>query len=94
MRKRLEQPAELLHGHADPGIGDLELHDIATVPDHPPGGEHDLPVFRELGGVAQQVEQALAQLGLVGAHRARFGAQSTTSVLAFLLISGSITDCT
>ena len=66
--ERLKQLAELRLGHADAGIRDLELEPVALVPGQPSGGERDRALLGELGGIAQQIEQVLAQLRLIGAH--------------------------
>ena len=71
----LEQPADLLLGHADAGVGHVEgdarlagcglrSRETASV---------TVAVLGELRGVAQQVDQALLELGQVGAHRADVG---------------------
>src|SRR5262245_22701585 len=55
-----EQLAELLCRHADAGIGDRELDEVATVDDFA-GAQRDLALLGELAGIAQEVEQDLPQ---------------------------------
>ena len=66
--ERLEQPAELLLGHPDPGVGDGEGEPVVGLSLH---GQADGAVVGELGGVGEQVEQRLPHLGQVGVHRRR-----------------------
>ena len=75
------------------GIGDAELHDIATVPDHPPGGDN-LPCSVSLAALLNRLNRLWRSLVWSERIAPASSARSTTSVLAFLLISGSITDCT
>ena len=84
LRERLEQPGELLRRHANPGIRHLELHHVGPLVDDPAHASVIRPRFCELGSVAQEVEQALAQLGLIGAHRARHLARSPPPVCCVL----------
>jgi hypothetical protein len=71
LRKFLEQPTHLLFGHADPGIGDGNHDRIAAIDLLRLRGNGDGTVFRELVGIARQVEQRLPEAGLVGVHRAQ-----------------------
>ena len=63
----------MLLRHADAGVGDAEDQDGVGPRSLAAGAQRDGPLLGELGGVAQQVEQALAQLDDVGVHRARVG---------------------
>ena len=68
--ERLEDHRELVGGDADPGVGELEVHDDVVAVDR--GGshaEHDLPDLGELDGVADQVGQHLTQTARVTTHR-------------------------
>jgi hypothetical protein len=73
LAERLEQPRHLLRRHADPGVGDPELQPVPVPAGEPSGLERDPAPLGELGGVAEQVEQGLADLDLVRAHRAEVG---------------------
>ncbi len=63
----LEQPADLLGVHADSGIADREVQDRVRVACH---RKADAAVLGELRRVAQEIDQALAQLGHIGMRRA------------------------
>ena len=78
----LEQPADLLLGQADAGVGDGEAHPVGPGLPEAPHGQNDVPVLRELGGVADQVDQRLAQLQLVLMHRAQAGLRIALEVEA------------
>src|SRR3954447_4114525 len=64
----LEELAHLLGGHADAGVGDADAEPVAAVLRFAADGEAHLTAAGELAGVAEEVEQALAELGHVYAH--------------------------
>src|SRR5262245_53570087 len=70
LRKFLEQPPHLLFGHADPAVGDGNGDPLATLELLRPRSDGDGTVFRELVGIARQVEQRLTEPRLVGVDRA------------------------
>src|SRR5258708_1240313 len=70
LAERLEQPADLFLGHADTGVGDGETDDRSFRRFEPFDGKDELTVLGKLAGVAEKIEQALFQLGSVGAHAA------------------------
>ena len=84
LAERLEQPAELLLGHADAGVGDGKPH-------HRPIGFEALrhqgqpAVLGELAAVAENIEQALLELGAVGAHAAEVFGRPNFERIAVLL---------
>ena len=69
--ERLEQAAELLLVHADPGVGHVE-GEACRAGSRLRAGQREGhgPVLREFRRVAQQVDQALLELGEIGAHGA------------------------
>ncbi len=84
LRERLEQPAELLLGHADAGVGDGKAH-------HRPVGletlrhQSEAAVLGELAAVAEDIEQALLELGAVGMHAAEVLGRLELERIAVLL---------
>ena len=66
----LEQPVELFLRHADAGIRHAEADAGTALTRH---RHSQRALARELVGVAQQVEQALFYLGLVGAKATNIG---------------------
>src|SRR5690606_23555572 len=71
LRERLEEPAELLGGHADTGVRHAEDDAVAgNATGLPRHRERDGAALGELGRVAQQVEERLANLGQVREHLA------------------------
>src|SRR6185503_9398061 len=71
----LEEFAELVRGHADAGVGNVE--DDGGALERGSVGAFDAlhaqtnrAFLGELAGVAQEVEKGLAELGLIGVHRA------------------------
>src|SRR5262249_7985599 len=56
----LEQLCLLLRGHADTGVGDGELDEVAAIA-YLACHKLDLASFGELAGIAQQIEQDLPQ---------------------------------
>ena len=81
LRKPLEQLIQLLGRHADAGVrhGKLERVAIAPCP------QRNLAILGELGGVADQVQQALAELHLVGVHGAQVKGHIRRKRIALLL---------
>ena len=69
----LEEPAELLRGHADAGVDDRKLDGVIEHTGHAGDADGDGAVLGELAGVAHQVEEHLPELGGVGVHRADAG---------------------
>jgi hypothetical protein len=72
LREGLEQLVEALRVQADPGVADLEAHDVALP--HAPGradGHDHLALRGELDRVRQQVGEHLAQPRLVAADHVR-----------------------
>ena len=59
----------LADAHA--GVGDGDLDQVAVPSLAPPQTQRDLAVVRELGGIADQVEQRLPHLGGIEAHLAQ-----------------------
>src|SRR6516165_7432742 len=57
-RELLEQLGLLFGRHADAGVGDSELDEVAAIA-HPACRKLDLARFGELAGIAQQIEQYL-----------------------------------
>src|SRR5262249_38872304 len=70
LREFLEQPPHLLFGHADAGIGNGNRDPVATIGLLWQRSDGDSAVFRELVGIAPQVEQRLPEPRLVGVDRA------------------------
>ena len=68
--KLLEQLAHLLGRHADAGVGHRDRDPVAAVLGSLPRIDRDRALLGELVGVAREVEQRLADPGLVGVHRA------------------------
>jgi hypothetical protein len=66
----VEDPCELLLVHTDSRVGDPEDEPILRALCRASRLQPDGPILRELAGVAQQVEQDLAQLGGVALHAA------------------------
>src|SRR5580765_7595122 len=64
-----EQFGHLLRGHADAGVFYAEDEPIGAVARFAAGGERHDAALRELAGVAEQVENALAHFDAVGLHR-------------------------
>ncbi len=82
----LEQLAHLLLGHADAAVRDAEQHvAVAGRMGLARERQSDLALLGELGGVAQEVDQRLLDLGQVGAHRADVGRAVDRQVIAVLL---------
>jgi len=67
----LEQPIQLLRVHADAGVADGEADLLGAIGRLARDGQRDRAVVGELGGVAEQVEERLANLGQVGPHGTR-----------------------
>ena len=65
----LEQTADLLGAHADAGVGDGELDPRSAGIFDLRYAQHHLAGLGEFAGVAQQVEQDLAQPHAVGLYR-------------------------
>jgi hypothetical protein len=65
-----EQLCPLLRGHADAGVGDGELDEVAAIA-HLACRKLDLARFAELAGIAQKVEQDLPQPHRVHVAEAR-----------------------
>ena len=89
--KALEQPAELLGRHADAGVGarGTPRASPAVAVASRRTCERDRAVLGELGGVAQQVEQDLAQLVRSACMLAEVGRRSRrSSALPFFSTSG------
>ncbi|MCO5612280.1 hypothetical protein L7F22_066545 [Adiantum nelumboides] len=78
--KRSKQPPHLLRCHPDPGIGHGEAHRRVDPGDR----EGDPAVLGELRGVAQEIDQALAQLGDVGVGAAQIRLQRQRQGVALL----------
>src|SRR3546814_16091312 len=66
----LEQLADLLRRHPDPGVGDGEAHTLPVVPVFAVRRQAYLPVFRDLAAVAQEVELHLATPARLGVDHA------------------------
>ena len=84
LREALEQPADLLLGQADAGIGDGKAQPVGPVLPFAPHRERDLALFREFGRVADQVDQRLAQLQLILMHRAQIAVVVEAEAVALL----------
>ena len=82
----LEQAAELLLVHADPGVGDVE-REARRTGWYVLAGQRKghAPILRELRRIAEQVDQALLELGEIGAHRADIGRAVDDELVAVLL---------
>ena len=57
----MEQRFHLGFGHADPGVGDHEFHEVTTFFLDHRRGKADFAVIGEFAGVAEKIENALAQ---------------------------------
>src|SRR5690606_5529916 len=57
--------AHLFRGHADASVAHLKAHHRAGRPHGAPDLQRDLAVLGELGAVAEQIEQALLDLGQI-----------------------------
>src|SRR5262249_28435406 len=68
--KFLKQPPHLLLGHADPGVGDGNGDPLATIELLRPRSDGNGAIFRELVGIAREVEQRLPEAGLISVDRA------------------------
>jgi hypothetical protein len=68
--KFLEQLADQLSRHADAGVAHGNRDSIAVIEPLRLRSNADGPVFRELVGIAREIEQRLAKPGLVGVNRA------------------------
>src|SRR5262249_40781381 len=66
LAERLEEPGQLLRSHSNPPIRHFEVYPVSLVHPCRPSRERDLALCRELRCVAEQVEQDLPYLGLVG----------------------------
>ncbi len=66
MVEGLKQPPKLLFGHPDAAVGDDEGQLLLGSSQF----EGDAALMGEFGGVAQQIEEALLELGAVGIERA------------------------
>src|SRR5690606_35187198 len=61
LMKRIEDGAEVPWRDPDPGVANLETRPTRAVRD----GQYDLAATGELHGVGEEIDQHLAQLGLV-----------------------------
>src|SRR5439155_13340986 len=78
----LKQLCLLLRGHADAGVGDGELDEVAAIA-HLACRKPDLASLGKLKGIAQQVEQDLPQPHGSTLNAPRFSWASTTRRLLF-----------
>ena len=76
-----KQPVELFRGHADTGIGNRDFDGIVRLQRD---GDADGAVFGELAGIAEQVEDHLADAGDIGMH----GRQDRRQVHLDLVVVG------
>ena len=67
----MEQPAYLLIGHTDAGVGHGNHDPIAAIGPLRLRGNGDGAVFRELIGITRQVQQRLSESDLVGVETIR-----------------------
>ena len=75
LRELVEQRLLRFRADADARVGDGDLDPVAVPSLAPPQAQRDLAVVRELGGIADQVQHRLPQLGGVEMHHAqRLGA--------------------
>jgi hypothetical protein len=82
--KFLEQPSHLLLRHADPGVGYAYGDPVAALEPLRLRRHGDGPLFRELVGVAREVEQRLPKAGLVGVGGAEIGLAIDNDAIAVL----------
>ena len=84
----LEEPVHLFGRHPDPRVAHREHEAIPAVPCFTRCREPDHTLFGELAGIAQEIEESLANLGQVGVHVPGVGRAAHVQPVAVLLRQG------
>src|SRR5262249_22244546 len=81
----LEQLHDLLLGHADAGIGDIEYKALAVLDRRAPAAERDLAGIGEFAGVGEQIHQALIKLEAVLVNLPKFAREIDDKLVSVLV---------
>ena len=91
LREGLKQRGDLFGGHADAAVADAEGDPARRIGRFPGRFERDRTILGELAGVAEQVQQGLAELGLVGVNRSDVvGAANVQCVAVFATMGWTV----